>query len=267
MDVLSVVKNLHSLAINPRNRSSIVKDQGCLPGLVLFLDNEDAQVIILTLKTLHLLALHGPNRASMKTEIGMLPSLKLLMTNSNLEINKGGNDVYNLLTASKQTSRVNHGGNSNYFLGHSNGRRAKVITLQVQGLHPATRRICEEQLLQIKGVISFTFNMSKSRCIARVKPNIIAEKLCEKISDTKIMSAQQIVKNESGEEVVVSFGKSPVATSMSDEKQEVPDYLPEDEQNTQQTEKAVVRSEQAKGQQGGGWLSGVSNFISSTLYW
>ena len=35
----------------------------------------------------------------------------------------------------------------------------------------------------------------------RVKTNVQAQKLCEAISETKIMSAQQIVKNESGEEV------------------------------------------------------------------
>ena len=90
---------------------------------------------------------------------------------------------------------------ANYLgLGTSNGR-AKVITLQIRGLHQATRKICEEQLLRVKGVISFTFNITKARCTVRVKANVQAQKLCEAISETKIMSAQQIVKNESGEEV------------------------------------------------------------------
>ena len=78
---------------------------------------------------------------------------------------------------------------------------SKVITLQIRGLHQATRKICEEQLLRVKGVISFTFNITKARCTVRVKTNVQAQKLCEAISETKIMSAQQIVKNESGEEV------------------------------------------------------------------
>ena len=53
----------------------------------------------------------------------------------------------------------------------------------------------------MKGVISFTFNVAKARCIVRVKPSVAAEKLCSSIDETKIMSAQQIVKNDSGEEV------------------------------------------------------------------
>ena len=37
-DALSVVNQLRDLATDPLNRQAIVQDQGCLPGLTLFID-------------------------------------------------------------------------------------------------------------------------------------------------------------------------------------------------------------------------------------
>lgn len=50
MDVLSVVTQLRDLASEPQNREIIVKDQGCLPGLVLFLDHQSQDVLFATLQ-------------------------------------------------------------------------------------------------------------------------------------------------------------------------------------------------------------------------
>lgn len=49
MDALSVVSQLRDLASEPQNREVIVQDQGCLPGLVLFLDHKDPEVLLATL--------------------------------------------------------------------------------------------------------------------------------------------------------------------------------------------------------------------------
>lgn len=50
MDALSVVTQLRDLASEPQNREAIVQDQGCLPGLVLFLDHKDSKVLFATLQ-------------------------------------------------------------------------------------------------------------------------------------------------------------------------------------------------------------------------
>lgn len=50
MDALSVVAQLRDLASEPQNREAIVQDQGCLPGLVLFLDHKDPKVLFATLQ-------------------------------------------------------------------------------------------------------------------------------------------------------------------------------------------------------------------------
>lgn len=50
MDALSVVSQLRDLASEPQNRDMIVQDQGCLPGLVLFLDHQNPDVLFATLQ-------------------------------------------------------------------------------------------------------------------------------------------------------------------------------------------------------------------------
>ena len=49
-DALSVVGQLRDLASEPQNREAIVQDQGCLPGLVLFLDVQDEDVLFAALQ-------------------------------------------------------------------------------------------------------------------------------------------------------------------------------------------------------------------------
>ena len=49
-DALSVVAQLRDLASEPQNREAIVQDQGCLPGLVLFLDVQDEDVLFAALQ-------------------------------------------------------------------------------------------------------------------------------------------------------------------------------------------------------------------------
>lgn len=44
-DALAVVNQLRDLAADPMNRRAIVQDHGCLPGLILFLDHANPQVV------------------------------------------------------------------------------------------------------------------------------------------------------------------------------------------------------------------------------
>lgn len=45
VDALTVVNQLRDLAADPLNRRAIVEDHGCLPGLILFLDHHNPQVV------------------------------------------------------------------------------------------------------------------------------------------------------------------------------------------------------------------------------
>jgi len=286
-DTLAVVQHIYSLASNPDNRESIVQDQGVLPGLVLFLDSDDTQVVRLVLKTLQLLCEYAPNRKAVAMEMGMLVSLKKLLQGQKFpferEIRKRANALYCVLTRSNAPPQSPASSSSSqkpaasqkihqapatsqkFFIGGAN-KRAKTIILQIEGLEEQNKKLCEEAILKVRGVVSFTFNLPKKRCIVRVMDSVSAKSLCQTISDTKVLSAEQVVKNKSGEEVVLSFGRQP---SIPDEErtdaEDMPDYLPEDD--------PVEESNMAVGRPGdkdsgsSGWFSGVSNFISNTLYW
>uniref|UniRef100_A0A8C4N2H6 Uncharacterized protein n=1 Tax=Eptatretus burgeri TaxID=7764 RepID=A0A8C4N2H6_EPTBU len=91
------------------------------------------------------------------------------------------------------------------FLGRAN-RRAKTITLQIDGLDDLERRtMCEEALLGVRGVISFTFQMVTQRCVLRTRADLPTEKLGLAIAATRVMSAQKVIRNEQGEEVRYEF--------------------------------------------------------------
>lgn len=65
--------------------------------------------------------------------------------------------------------------------------------------------MCEEHMVKTRGVISFTFDMKRSRIVVRCRPDLSPESICEVINQTKLLTAQQVVKNEKGEEVKEFF--------------------------------------------------------------
>lgn len=54
---LAVVNQLRDLAADPMNRRAIVEDQGCLPGLILFMDHPNPQVVYSALLVSHFFGL------------------------------------------------------------------------------------------------------------------------------------------------------------------------------------------------------------------
>ncbi|KYR01514.1 hypothetical protein DLAC_01503 [Tieghemostelium lacteum] len=81
MSALNVVQQLYNLSKDPNNREAIVRDQGCLPGLVMFLrdSNSDTQVISMTLETLDLLSEHNNNKSTMAKEPGLVSQLQNIL--------------------------------------------------------------------------------------------------------------------------------------------------------------------------------------------
>lgn len=279
MEALPVVQHLHSLAEKPEYRESIVKDQGCLPGLVLFLDNQENEVVLLVLKTLQLLSEHAPNRKIMQKENGMLESLRKIMNSERFkthqDIKRRATVLFNKLNVSIMRPTTSHQRihtaaptSQKFFVGSSN-KKAKLITLQVNGLNDeASKKTCEKHLLKVKGVVSFTFDLSRKRSQVRVLQKVTPKDLCLAIAKSNILTAEQVVKNKSGEEVLLSFSEE--VTVPDDEKAQLdstdyPDYLPEDE--PVESSKTAVAKTGDKDSGGSGWFSGVSSFISNTLYW
>ncbi|XP_025967440.2 armadillo repeat-containing protein 1 isoform X2 [Dromaius novaehollandiae] len=270
-DALSVVNQLRDLAADPLNRRAIVQDQGCLPGLILFLDHPNPPVVHSALLALRYLAECRANREKMKSELGMMLSLQNVIqkTTTPGETKLLASEVYDILQSSNMSDMDNMNEmnyrrrKAQFFLGSTN-KRAKTVVLHIDGLDDSSRRnLCEEALLKIKGVISFTFQMAVQRCVVRIRSDLKAEALATAIASTKVMKAQQVVKSESGEEMLVPFQDTPVEVEQNTD---LPEYLPEDESPTKEQDKAVSRvGSHPEG--AASWLSTAANFLSRSFYW
>uniref|UniRef100_UPI0037E77FA3 armadillo repeat-containing protein 1-like n=1 Tax=Semicossyphus pulcher TaxID=241346 RepID=UPI0037E77FA3 len=270
-DALAVVNQLRDLAADPMNRRAIVQDQGCLPGLILFLDNPNPQVVYSALLAIRYLAECRANREKLKGELGMMLSLQNVVQKSTTpgETKLLASEIYELLQASSSTDSepaeetVSSRRKAQFFLGSSN-KRAKTVILHIDGLDDSSRRsLCEEALLKIRGVISFTFQMTVKRCIVRIRSDLKAEALASAIASTQVMTAQQVVKGENGDEVLIPFVED--GSVVVEQNVNLPDYLPEDESPSQEPDKAVSRV--GSGQDGASWLGAATNFLSRSFYW
>uniref|UniRef100_A0A3Q0SBF9 Armadillo repeat-containing protein 1 n=1 Tax=Amphilophus citrinellus TaxID=61819 RepID=A0A3Q0SBF9_AMPCI len=264
MDALSVVSQLRDLASEPQNREVIVQDQGCLPGLVLFLDHKDPDVLFATLQTLRYLAELSANIPTMKNELGMMVSLENVVTRDGLsvDITSLAKEVYDILSAPANPPPVRRK-KPQFFLNSSN-KKAKSITLHIQGLDSTQRSLCEEALLKVRGVISFTFQMASKRCTVRIRSDLPTESLATAIAATKVLSAQQVVKNEAGEEVYIPLKSSGVDVPQNSA---LPDYLPEEEESpVREVDRAISRTT-AKEDSSGSWLNAAASFLTKTFYW
>lgn len=119
-------------------------------------------------------------------------------------------EVYDILSAPNNptpgTPERQRRKKSQFFINSSN-KKAKSVTLHIQGLDSTVsqthssvkaipkhlkvihmlfvfknqRSLCEEALLKVKGVISFTFQMASKRCTVRVRsdlPTEVTDVLC-----------------------------------------------------------------------------------------
>ncbi|XP_026174459.1 armadillo repeat containing 1, like [Mastacembelus armatus] len=270
MDALSVVSQLRDLASEPQNREVIVQDQGCLPGLVLFLDHKDPEVIFATLQTLRYLAELSPNIPTMRNELGMMVSLENLIHREELsvDITALAQEVFGILNAHVNPVLRTHEGERRkkpqFFINSSN-KKSKSVTLHIQGLDSTDQRgLCEEALLKVRGVISFTFQMASKRCTVRIRSDLPTESLASAIAATKVLSAQQVVKNDTGEEVLIPLNTSGVKVQQNST---LPEYLPEEEESPEREVDRAISRTTAKQDSSGSWLNAAASFLSKTFYW
>ncbi|XP_069462856.1 armadillo repeat-containing protein 1-like isoform X2 [Ambystoma mexicanum] len=268
MNALSVVNHLRDLASDPQNREAIVKDAGCLPGLILFLDNSDSCVLRSALQALSYLSECPSNREAMKNELGMMVSLENLSNRCEVvDIKLLALDVWNVLSAPLRTGTARTPQNSHkpaqFFFASAN-KSTKTITLHVQGLDNVhNRNLCEEALCKVKGVISFTFQTAVRRCTVRVRADLATESLANAIAATKVLKAQQVIQNESGNEVYLPIEAD---GAHMEQNSHLPEYLAEEESPQKGIHQAVA-SNGSKGATSASWVNAAANFLAKSFYW
>ncbi|KAI4806733.1 hypothetical protein KUCAC02_017544 [Chaenocephalus aceratus] len=287
LDALTVVNQLRDLAADPLNRRAIVEDQGCLPGLILFLDHPNPQVVYSALLAVRYLAECRANREKMKGELGMMLSLQNVMQKQ-VPFRTVRSSHWNLILATSYLSnkiRIEACSvNAASVLGRSTSpgetkllaseiyeilqlaatRGPRRWVLHIDGLDDSSRRsLCEDALLKIRGVISFTFQMAVKRCVVRIRSDLKAEALGTAINSTKVMTAQQVVRTENGAERILAFRED--SEEAVEVNEDIPEYLPEEESPSEEQDKAVTRVGSIT--DGMGWLNTAANFLTRSFYW
>ena len=108
----------------------------------------------------------------------------------------------------------------------------------------------------------------QARVAIRALSTLSVEMITIGIQQTKIMSAQQIIKNEDGAEVVLSFGTAPAGFGASAPAANMPRYLDDEEEN-EEPDNPMTALQITDGITSGftGFLSSAVSTFSSTFHW
>eukprot|EP00041_Stephanoeca_diplocostata_P000302 m.14196 g.14196 ORF g.14196 m.14196 type:complete len:293 (+) comp10329_c0_seq2:124-1002(+) len=290
LDAAAVATQLRDLAKVPQNRGPIVRDQGCLPGLVLLLGNPEQTVVDVAVEALGLLAECEGNRNIMWNELGLVISLNGIIdaVNTAQETRDIARKTISTISPapmpkpavvcatplrkpfSEINAKSNKGVSASFFKVKNVNTTARTVSLQLKGLNDLhTRKVLEDALLHTKGIVSFTIDMVKSRAAIRARNETTVEQLCQAVRDTKLLDAQQVVKDDEGREVILSFGTAPHGETASPAatKSRQPRYLDEE------MEHSPVEGDNAIAVTDGittgisNWVSNAASFVSKTLYW
>jgi len=275
MSAQGVVNQLRELAKVPSNREFIVKDQGCLPGLVLFLENEDIEVVHTALETISLLSKAKPNQNHMKNELGLLVSLEKLNTRDTApRMRTLADEIIFTLTeeeapaptaAAMATSSKYSLKGASFFSKGAAPAKSRNMTFEIDGLDSVeTRKQTEDALLSVMGTISFTFDMMNGRVTVRARKDVEPETYCRAINNKyNNLIPKQVVKNQYGEENVVDL--IGIANGVSES---APDYFDDEEEEELKVENpktALIPTGSTTG--GNGWLGSTFGYIKKSLYW
>lgn len=83
MDTKSVAIQLRTLASDPENQQYIVREGGCMKGLMGFLRSGSEEVLIISLQALEFLSSHPNNKELLSKEPGLLTKLAELTKDDN----------------------------------------------------------------------------------------------------------------------------------------------------------------------------------------
>lgn len=291
MSAKAIVTKLKTLAADPANRTYIVKDQGCLPGLVVFMDDQDQDVVLLALEVVYFLSLETTNREVMAQQPGLLKGVRKLMATGKLKQKKVAIAAYTNLQAYADKSEESYSAPSTpnavsvtptpaaaapqtptSALGDRKIRpggiffsdsvrtsisQAQTCTVYVTGLKDEkAKKIIGDCLLTVKGVISFIIDTNEQKIVIRTvaSPDVI----CQAVFSNTGMRA--------------SVGKEEEEEEEDDKENQRPNYLPEATQAGSSNGRgwfglrgAIVTMNDAKKEQkqeSGGWFSKIGKALS-----
>mmetsp|Transcript_10789 Transcript_10789/g.27284 ORF Transcript_10789/g.27284 Transcript_10789/m.27284 type:complete len:267 (+) Transcript_10789:247-1047(+) len=174
---LLIVKKLRDLCANPANRSHIVNnDSTTISGLVVFLRNEDEEVVFTALEAINFLARNAEHRQALAKVTGLVDQVQSLMFSSfSTRVKRMSISTYTLLQDAVSSDEKKGAEAKQKGKGAAAAETPKPIkkpaathTVYVQGLTTEPKRKeVESILLRKKGVISFLIDLFSQKITIR----------------------------------------------------------------------------------------------------
>lgn len=163
MDQKTVALQLRTLASDPDNQTYIVREKGCMKGLMGFLDSPNDEVKIISLQALKFLSSHPSNKELLAKDTTLLGKLINFSDDDNEHINTISNDILENLedyingSSTKKAAPQAEAVPKKAPVSSFKPRYLYGIPLQVEGLiSKASCDRVEKQLLGTQGVVSIT---------------------------------------------------------------------------------------------------------------
>ncbi|EKX36889.1 hypothetical protein GUITHDRAFT_116912 [Guillardia theta CCMP2712] len=215
VDARRVIAKLHSLAMDPRNRSVIARDTGCLQNIIRMLDFPADDVVYKALETISYLSSHSvENREILSLQASLLSKLHdLSEMHPTEEVNSLAEHLSKQLSSKKDAELSENpvAKNTSIYVKPSQefmspatksilSRNPKTLMFRVEGLtgQEDTERL-ERAIIRTKGVISVSLDNLELGDRAKCPPEDIVAACEQQEFNASIFDPQREVKSKQKE--------------------------------------------------------------------
>ncbi|XP_014487121.1 PREDICTED: armadillo repeat-containing protein 1-like [Dinoponera quadriceps] len=263
-ELQETLQTYRKLANDLANHDTILKDKTVLSYVAYVLEVPDIDVVNLALDILEIFVKNVDNYIHITSTFGVRESLEATINKYSLSEPKISNraqnikddiermkpPIYNLRSRCRRVIEPKK-------------LKTHMIVLHVQGLLPETRAELEATLIRIDGLVSLVVDVEHQRVTMRTLNYVTAKQIAEAIDkNTDNMKARLVTRNKFNQEFLVKL----VQSGDSSDGDEMPDYLPEEEEQEDDKEGVVSLFTGLK-QSASSLYKSTAEFLSNSFYW
>ncbi|XP_053995030.1 armadillo repeat-containing protein 1-like [Hylaeus anthracinus] len=263
-EVKVTLETYKKLAHDFVNHDTILKDKTVLSYVAYVLEIPDIEIMNLGLDILELFVKNVDNYVHITSTFGIREALDAIINKYNVdetkiakraqyvknEIERMKPPIYNLRSRCRRVIEPKK-------------LKTHVIMLHVQGLLPDTRSELESILIRIEGLVSLVVDVEHQRVTMRTLSYVTAKQIAEAIqNNTDNMEARLVARNKFNQEYLVKL----VHTGDSCDTDDMPDYLPEEEEQEDEKE-GVVSLFTGLRQSASSLYKSTTEFLQNSFYW
>ncbi|XP_066592574.1 armadillo repeat-containing protein 1-like [Prorops nasuta] len=263
-EIKSTLTTYRKLADDVVNHDTILKDKTVLSYIAYVLEVPETNVVHLALDVLDIFVQNLENYAHITSTFGVREALDSVVNRYTLDdselakraqnikddIERMKPPIYNLRSRCRRVIEPKR-------------LKTHVIVLHIQGLLPETRTELEETLIRVEGLVSLVVDVEHQRVTMRTLSYVTAKQIAEAIhKNIPHMEARLVTRNKFNQEFLVKL----VKTVDTDNVEEMPEYLPEDEEPEGEKEGVVSLLTGLK-QSASSLYKSTTEFLSNSFYW